>query len=231
MVILYSFYKNILLMFTLFYFGFENTFTGTTLYESYLGTLWNVIFTLLPIVAYGILEQDLSAETVLRNPAVYFDGQKRLGFNGKKMLLWVFTAIFHSCVAYFLTQSLVTTAVQSGILSADALTTDSLFVNGSLTNFVCVIIVNLKLALHTNYWTRWTWGFLMFSIGVWLVFVAVYSYMVRFCSRWCFCKAFIHACNPFFVRLDLQRETFVLSSALQSRCSLMRRPSRYSVPA
>lgn len=188
MVILYSFYKNILLMFTLFYFGFENTFTGTTLYESYLGTSWNVLFTLVPIIAYGVTEQDLSAETVLQNPSVYWNGQKRLGFNGFKMLLWVLTAIFHSCVAYFMTQSVLASAVHGGILSSDATTTDSLFVNGSITNFVCVLIVNYKLALHTNYWTKFTWIFLALSIAVWLLFVGCYSYIVRFLFNYVLCS-------------------------------------------
>ncbi len=67
-LILYSFYKNIAYVFTLFYYGFVNGFSGTTLYESYLGAAWNVAFTLVPVLLYGILEQDVSANTALKNP-------------------------------------------------------------------------------------------------------------------------------------------------------------------
>jgi len=128
MVILYSFYKNITFVFTLFFFGFSTgtdiyadilcvfmtfmmvlwclwcfydvcdilmcfwcrhlcvfiTFmstyigvSGTTLYESYLGTSWNVLFTLLPIVVYGIVEKDIRAQTALMNPSVYVSGQEK----------------------------------------------------------------------------------------------------------------------------------------------------------
>eukprot|EP00741_Cyanophora_paradoxa_P005050 tig00000851_g4892.t1 len=40
-VILYSFYKNISFVLTLFYFGFYNGKSGTTLFESWLGAFWN----------------------------------------------------------------------------------------------------------------------------------------------------------------------------------------------
>eukprot|EP01046_Picozoa_sp_COSAG06_P034490 COSAG06_NODE_3618_length_5113_cov_26.588353_4_plen_69_part_00 len=38
-VIIYSFYKTIVFVFTLFLFGFYNGASGTTLYESWLGYL------------------------------------------------------------------------------------------------------------------------------------------------------------------------------------------------
>ena len=49
-VILYSFYKGIAFNMTLFCFGFFNGSSGTTLYESWLGSGWNVIWTFLPII-------------------------------------------------------------------------------------------------------------------------------------------------------------------------------------
>ncbi len=45
-VILYSFYKNIASCLVLFIYCFFNDFSGTTMFESWLGAGWNVIFTL-----------------------------------------------------------------------------------------------------------------------------------------------------------------------------------------
>ena len=117
MVILYSFYKNITMVFTLFYFNFYNMFTGQTLYESFLGTMWNVLFTLVPIILYGVLEQDISAETAQKYPRSYKSGQEKRGFNVEKMVLWVLNAMYHSFVAYFLSRGIMSMSNQAGELS------------------------------------------------------------------------------------------------------------------
>ena len=68
-------------------------FSGTTLYESYLGTFWNVIFTLLPIIFFGVFDQDVPEIISERFPHVYVDGQRQRGFNSDKMVIWVVNAI------------------------------------------------------------------------------------------------------------------------------------------
>lgn len=58
-VIVYSFYKGITYNLTLFYFGFFNGASGTTLFESWLGAAFNVIWTFLPIIFLGSFDQDV----------------------------------------------------------------------------------------------------------------------------------------------------------------------------
>ena len=76
-VILYSFYKNVVLSMTMFYYTFSNAYSGTSMYEDYTYSLFNVCFCGLPIIAIGALDRDLSVETIKKNPLLYREG--RLG--------------------------------------------------------------------------------------------------------------------------------------------------------
>ncbi len=57
-MILYSFYKNIALVISLFLFNFYNGYSGTTLFESFVMAGWN-FFLALPIIAIGIYDTDV----------------------------------------------------------------------------------------------------------------------------------------------------------------------------
>lgn len=84
-VILYSFYKNIALVMTLFFFGFFSAHSGTTLFESWIGAGWNVGWTFLPILALGVHDEDISRAAVLKCPAVYKSGQNNSCFSPSKL--------------------------------------------------------------------------------------------------------------------------------------------------
>ena len=55
-LIIYMFYKNILFVMPLFWFGFWNVFSGQTLYENLLYQMYNLIFTAFPIGCYAVLD-------------------------------------------------------------------------------------------------------------------------------------------------------------------------------
>lgn len=58
-MILYFFYKNFVFTIPQFYFAFENAFSGQTIFDDWYITLYNIIFTAVPLVVRAILEQDL----------------------------------------------------------------------------------------------------------------------------------------------------------------------------
>ncbi len=57
-VVLYSFYKNVVITLTLFFFNALASFSGTSLYQSTIYAVYNFVLGL-PIIAVGILDQDL----------------------------------------------------------------------------------------------------------------------------------------------------------------------------
>eukprot|EP00033_Pygsuia_biforma_P001285 GCRY01001452.1.p1 GENE.GCRY01001452.1~~GCRY01001452.1.p1 ORF type:complete len:1119 (-),score=332.21 GCRY01001452.1:1076-4432(-) len=171
-VILYSFYKNICLYLTQCWFTFHNGFSGQTLYEQWSLSFYNVFFSSLPIVALGVLDQDVSVNFAQRIPRLYRDGQMSKYFNFKVFWQWVSNAIYHSLILFFIPfYSLSHDAVTDSGLSS------GLWLTGAIVYTVVIITINLKVALETSYWTYLNhitiWG----SIAMWFIFATIYSTM------------------------------------------------------
>ena len=64
-VVEYSIYKNALVSLSLFYFAFYNGFSGQLLYDSWLFTLYNIVFTSWPPLIIGFFERDVDPEVAM----------------------------------------------------------------------------------------------------------------------------------------------------------------------
>jgi phospholipid-translocating ATPase len=114
-----------------------NGYTGTSLYEPASLAVFNTLFTSLPVILLGIFEQDLRAETLLAVPELYSYGQKNLGFNFRKYLIWMFMSTAEAVLIYY--------AIY-GIYSSALFTADTtLFAMGSLAFTICVVFINIKM--------------------------------------------------------------------------------------
>ncbi|KAH6680728.1 putative phospholipid-transporting ATPase [Halenospora varia] len=76
-------------------------YTGTSLYESTSLTVFNTLFTSLPVIFLGIFDQDLEKSTLLAVPELYVQGQRNEGFNIKKYLSWMFMAASGCMIIFF----------------------------------------------------------------------------------------------------------------------------------
>jgi len=105
----YFFYKNIAYVTPQVFFQFHNFFSTQVrthivymhrktkcnsvfvqaLYDGFYITFYNVTFTFLPIVLFGITEQDLSADTLLAHPENYKKHRKNKLMTWGKFLTWV----------------------------------------------------------------------------------------------------------------------------------------------
>lgn len=77
-------------------------YTGTSLYESWSLSMFNTLFTSLPVIFLGIFEKDLNPSTLLAVPELYAVGQKSRGFNIRLYLWWMFLAGADCSICYFL---------------------------------------------------------------------------------------------------------------------------------
>uniref|UniRef100_A0A452R688 Phospholipid-transporting ATPase n=1 Tax=Ursus americanus TaxID=9643 RepID=A0A452R688_URSAM len=75
-MILYFFYKNVAYVNLLFWYQFFCGFSGTSMTDYWVLILFNLLFTSAPPVIYGVLEKDVSAETLMQLPELYKSGQK-----------------------------------------------------------------------------------------------------------------------------------------------------------
>lgn len=66
-----SFYKNILFTLMPFWFSFYDGFSGQTLHDPWLITVYNMVFTAVPPFVMGIFEKDMPEDAILKNPDAY----------------------------------------------------------------------------------------------------------------------------------------------------------------
>ncbi|CAK5038304.1 unnamed protein product [Meloidogyne enterolobii] len=69
-----------------------------TVYDPVLISLYNLLFTAMPVLAMGILDQDVNDEYSLRFPRLYIPGQFNLFFN---MRIFIYSVI-HGMIRYSL---------------------------------------------------------------------------------------------------------------------------------
>ncbi|KAI9718392.1 MAG: hypothetical protein M1812_004113 [Candelaria pacifica] len=112
-------------------------YTGTSLYESWSLSMFNTLFTSLPVIFLGIFEKDLAASTLLAVPELYTKGQKGRGFNFPLYLGWIFMAASEAMIVFFLTLGLYGQA----LFTED----NGLYAMGTLTFSACVIVIWTKL--------------------------------------------------------------------------------------
>jgi phospholipid-translocating ATPase len=135
--ILGTFWKEMLFYLTQALFQRFNGYTGTSLYESWSLSMFNTLFTSLPVIFLGIFEQDLSATTLLAVPELYTQGQRNAAFNFKKYLWWMFMATSEAVVVFFLMYGLYAEDIGERY--------NGLFAMGDLAFSCIVIIINTKL--------------------------------------------------------------------------------------
>jgi len=98
--ILYSFYKNIALYMTQFWFVFANAFSGQSIIESWTLTFYNVLFTVFPPFVIGVFDQFVSARLLDRYPQLYKLGQQKHFFNFKIFWSWIVNGFYHSALIF-----------------------------------------------------------------------------------------------------------------------------------
>ncbi|KAF8977701.1 hypothetical protein BGZ46_007178 [Entomortierella lignicola] len=171
-LILYSFYKNICLYTTQFWFAFYNGFSGQTVYESWTISLYNVVLTVLPPLSLGIFNQYVSARMLDRYPQMYMLGQKSEFFNVKNFWGWAINAIFHSVLLFFCAYGIF----RNDLIESNG-TIGGMWVM-SVTLYTAVLAtVLIKAALITDLWTKYAYisipGSMIFWIGFFPIFALV----------------------------------------------------------
>ncbi|KAJ1927112.1 drs2 neo1 protein, partial [Linderina macrospora] len=68
-----TFYKCMAFYVTQLIYQFYTGFSGTSLFESWTLSMYNTLFSILPVLVVGIFEQDLQPETLLAYPELYKD--------------------------------------------------------------------------------------------------------------------------------------------------------------
>ncbi|KAI0023237.1 hypothetical protein F4780DRAFT_103195 [Xylariomycetidae sp. FL0641] len=168
--ILFSFYKNIALYMTQFWYTFQNVFSGEIIYESWTLAFYNVFYTVLPPLAIGILDQYVSARLLDRYPQLYVLGQQNQFFKVRTFAGWIANAVYHSLILYIFSELIW----YNDLILTDG-TTAGHWVWGTGLYAAVLATVLGKAALVTANWTKYHIIAIPGSMAFWYVFVAVYG--------------------------------------------------------
>ncbi|XP_006654889.1 phospholipid-transporting ATPase 10-like [Oryza brachyantha] len=169
-MICYFFYKNITFGVTLFLYEAYTTFSGVTLYNDWALSLYNVLFTSLPVIAMGVFDQDVSARFCLRYPMLYQEGPQNLLFRWSRLLGWMAYGVASGVIIFFLTS----TALQHQAFRRGGEVVDLAILGG--TAYSCVVwAVNAQMTVTANYFTLvqhvCIWG----GVALWYIFLLAYG--------------------------------------------------------
>ena len=141
--ILYFFYKNFVFTFLQFVFGFYCNFTGQTIIDDWFITLFNLLFTSLPLGARALLDQDVNPDDgdIVRYmlPFLYLEN--------RDFFINLLKGIFHSLINFFWVIFMMDESIdKNGKMGGLWFCSVNLFTN-------ILVIVSIELLIQTKYHT------------------------------------------------------------------------------
>ncbi|XP_029769721.1 phospholipid-transporting ATPase ID-like [Terrapene carolina triunguis] len=181
----YFFYKNFAFTLVHFWYGFFSGFSAQTVYDQWFITLYNLVYTSLPVLGMSLFDQDVDDRWSMQFPHLYEPGQQNLYFNKIEFVKCVLHGIYSSLILFFIPYGAMYDAVRSdGKAIAD-------YQSFALMAQTCLlIVVSVQIGLDTAYWTAvnqfFIWGslsvyfaiiFTMYSDGMYLIFTASFPFI------------------------------------------------------
>lgn len=169
-MICYFFYKNLTFGITVFLYEAHASFSGKLLYNDWFLSLYNVMFTSLPVIALGVFDQDVSAFLCLKFPLLYQEGVQNVLFTWRRILGWMFNGVCSAFIIFFFCDN----SLNPEAFNKNGKTAGIEIVG--TTMYTCVIwVVNCQMAIsirHINLIQHLViWG----EIALWYIFLVIYG--------------------------------------------------------
>ncbi|XP_048798534.1 phospholipid-transporting ATPase VD isoform X2 [Lagopus muta] len=100
-MILYFFYKNVAYVNLLFWYQFFCGFSGTSMTDYWILIFFNLLFTSVPPIIYGVLDKDVSAEILMQIPQLYKMSQKSVAYLPSTFWITLLDAFYQSLACFF----------------------------------------------------------------------------------------------------------------------------------
>uniref|UniRef100_A0A3Q2TU48 Phospholipid-transporting ATPase n=1 Tax=Fundulus heteroclitus TaxID=8078 RepID=A0A3Q2TU48_FUNHE len=157
----YFFYKNFTFTFVHIWFAFFCGFSAQTVYDEGFITLYNLMYTALPVLGMSLFDQDVNDVWSFQHPQLYIPGQLNLYFSKKAF----FKCAVHSCYS-----SLVLFLIPYGALQ-DTVRDDGRdladYQSFALLTQTCLLFaVTIQLGLEMSYWTAVNTFFVLGSLAM-----------------------------------------------------------------
>ncbi|KAM6930861.1 phospholipid-transporting ATPase ID-like [Xenentodon cancila] len=181
----YFFYKNFTFTFVHFWYAFFCGFSAQTVYDEWFITLYNMMYTALPVLGMSLFDQDVNDVWSFQHPQLYVPGQLNRYFNKSAFFKCALHSCYSSLVLFFIPYAaLYDTVRDDGKDVAD-------YQSFALLTQTCLLFaVSIQLALEMTYWTAvntlflvgslvmyFAVTFVMYSNGMFLIFPSAFHFI------------------------------------------------------
>ncbi|GAB2297092.1 Putative phospholipid-transporting ATPase 9 [Dionaea muscipula] len=189
-MICYFFYKNITFGVTMFLYEAFTSFSGEPAYNDWYLSLYNVLFTSLPPIALGVLDQDVSARFCLKFPLLYQEGIQNMLFGWRRIFIWMLNGVYSGVIIFFFCAKALG---ETGFNSQGKTVGFEIF---GTTMYTCVVwVVNCQMALFIQHFTLIQHVLIWGSIAAWHLFLVIYGAISPTLSTTAY-KVFVEALAP-----------------------------------
>lgn len=164
-VVLFIFYKNIMVVMCQFWYGAFNFFSGQPLYEPWIYQLYNILFSFLPVFVYGIFDKSMRKSNFFTDVAHYRPGIDGYWFTKLRV---VFQLGLSFAVALYLTLTALIFFDWGNYANG---WTYGFWNFGNMCYFGVVIVVNLRVLSMSNSHSVLLW---MLSLAGVFLFVLIW---------------------------------------------------------
>ncbi|KAL6061509.1 Phospholipid-transporting ATPase [Balamuthia mandrillaris] len=172
LLLLYSFYKNIVFALPNFWFGIYSSFSAQTMFDSWAVSIYNIAFTGLPIVMLACFDQVVRRRELYANPQLYQSGIRGIDFNKKKYWGWQLMGMIQSLIITFF--GMLT--FWYGNVGSNGWSF-GVFTMGCTVLTAVILTVSAKLVIISHTWTLWNHLVLYLSLFLWFLFLIVYQFI------------------------------------------------------
>ncbi|KAI9539058.1 hypothetical protein NQZ68_009135 [Dissostichus eleginoides] len=169
-MIIYFFYKNVAYVNLLFWYQFFCGFSAATMIDYWLMIFFNLFFTSVPPIMFGIMDQDISAEMLLGVPELYRTGQGAGEYTFTTFWVSILDAFYQSLVGFFIPYL----AYQDSDID--------LFTFGTPINTISLFTILLHLSIEIKAWTVVHWVTMLGSVALYFIVTLAYSAMCVTCN-------------------------------------------------
>ncbi|KFR01831.1 putative phospholipid-transporting ATPase VB [Nipponia nippon] len=169
-MVIYFFYKNVSYVSLLFWYQFFCGFSGSTMIDYWQMIFFNLFFTSVPPLLFGVLDRDVSAETLLGLPELYKYGQNSEIYKLSTFIITMLDAFYQSLICFFVPYL---TYENSDI---------DVFSFGNPINTISLLTILLHQALEMKTWTLFHLVTMIGSVVFYLVFSLIYNATCVVCN-------------------------------------------------
>ena len=167
-LVIYMFYKNVLMSMCNFWFAWLNGFSGQKMYTEVAVQFYNLAYTSIPILIVAIYDYDLAPEIVYSYPELYLNGVKNMEFN--ITLFWgnISNSVVESVMLALIPLFALNNTLDGGVLH-------TFWQTGALTYTTVICVANIRVAFLTERWYFFHVFFLFASVAAWFLSATIVS--------------------------------------------------------